>query len=123
MYSAFKHSHVVFVVLSILLFEYRFILKMIKKPISKTLSIVPHINDTLLLITGISLVFITGFSPLQHPWLATKLVALVFYIGFGMVALKANGSKSIVGYTLATAAIVFMLFTAVTKNPLFFSAL
>ena len=93
---------------------------MFKKPVGKTLSTLPHINDTLLLITGITLAIITGFNPLVHTWLAAKLVALVFYIGFGMLALKANGAKSLVGYALATAAIVFMLFTAITKNPLFF---
>ena len=94
---------------------------MINKPIGKFLSVVPHINDTLLFITGISLAFISGFNPLAHTWLAVKLIALVFYIGFGMIALKSSGAKSIVGYVLATIAIVFMVFTALTKNPLFFN--
>ena len=121
MYIAFKHSHMLFVVISILLFEYRFLLKIIKKPIGKVLSIVPHINDTLLLATGISLAFIADFNPFDHSWLFVKIVALFFYIGFGMIALKANGTKSIIGYVLATTTIVFMLFTAINKTPLFFN--
>lgn len=121
MYTIIKHSHLLFVVISILLFEYRFLLKMIKKPVGKVLSIVPHVNDTLLLATGITLAIITGFNPLDHAWLATKIITLFFYIGFGMLALKANGTKSIIGYVLATTAIVYMLFTAITKSPLFFS--
>ena len=119
MYPALKHSHLLFVAISILLFEYRFILKMMKKTTGKTLKIVPHVNDTLLLATGISLAYIAQINPIHQIWLGSKIVALLFYIGFGMMALKSKGNKSIMGYILATACFVFILFTAITKNPLF----
>ena len=121
MYETIKYSHILFVSLSILLFEYRFLLKMLNKPIGWFLSVVPHVNDTLLFITGISLAIIAGFNPVNHTWLAMKLIALVLYIFFGILALKSSGAKSIMGFILATIAIVFMLYTALTKNPLFFT--
>ncbi|MFK8011972.1 MAG: SirB2 family protein [Marinicellaceae bacterium] len=121
MYLAFKHSHMLFVVISILLFEFRFLLKVLKKPMGKALKIIPHINDTFLLVTGVSLAFILNLNPGDHTWLLAKIVALFVYIGFGMIALKANGSKSIIAFLIANLTIVFMLFTAVKKTPLFFS--
>lgn len=119
MYAGLKHSHMLFITISILLFEYRYFLKVLKKPVGKPLKIIPHINDTLLLVTGISLAFIAGFNPMQEIWLSSKIVALILYIGFGMMALKSNGSKSIVGYILATVTFIFMVFTAISKTPFF----
>ena len=119
MYAALKHSHMLFVTISILLFEYRFFLNFFNKPASRFLKITPHINDTLLLISGISLAYIASFNPLHHTWLSAKIIALLVYIGFGFMALKSSGFKSIVGYILASATFVFMLFTAINKPPFF----
>ena len=119
MYAGLKHSHMLFIAISIVLFEFRFFMKVFKKPLGRTLKIIPHINDTLLLVTGISLAYLAGFNPLQEVWLGSKIIALFLYIGFGMMALKANGSKSMIGYILATATFIFMVFTAITKTPLF----
>jgi len=105
-----------FVTISIILFEYRFILKMLKKPVAKPFQVIPHVNDTLLLVTGVSLAFIASINPVHQTWLATKIVTLVFYIILGAVALKANDMKSIYAYVLATATLILMLFTAITKT-------
>lgn len=121
MYPILKHSHMLFVTISILLFEYRFFLKMMKKTTGKTLKILPHVNDTFLLATGVSLAVMAQINPIHQVWLGSKIIALFFYIGFGMMALKSNGSKSILGYVLATASFLFILFTAITKNPIFFN--
>jgi len=121
MYAGIKHAHMLFITISILLFEYRYFRKVFNKHSGKFLKIFPHVNDTLLLITGISLAVIAGIKPWEQPWLAAKIMALFLYIGFAMMALKSSGKKSILGYILATAAFIFMLFTAVTKNPYFFS--
>ena len=78
---------------------------------------IPHINDTLLLLTGISLAIIAGFNPLQQPWLMAKIMALFVYIGFGMVAFKATAYKSWFSYILATLTFGFIVFTAINKAP------
>lgn len=120
MYTGLKYFHITFVVISIVLFQYRFLLKILNKPLAKPLKIIPHINDTILLITGISLAVIAGFNPFNHNWLLAKIIALLLYIGFGMLALKTTGLKSIVSYLAATLTIVFMVFTAINKTPFLF---
>ncbi|MBL4661232.1 MAG: SirB2 family protein [Alcanivoracaceae bacterium] len=119
MYAAIKYSHMLFITISILLFQYRFFLKIFNKPISRFLKIIPHVNDTLLLVSAISLAYIANFNPFYHTWLAAKIIALVIYIGFGFMALKSSGLKSILGYIFATATFVFMLLTAISKTPFF----
>jgi uncharacterized membrane protein SirB2 len=120
MYLSLKHSHLLFIIISILLFELRFFLLVFNQPIHKVLKIIPHINDTLLLITGVSLAVIAGIKPWEQSWVAYKLSALVLYILFGAMALKTNGYKRMIAFVLATLTIIFMVFTAINKNPLFF---
>ena len=117
MYLGLKYFHIVLVTISVTLFQYRFLLKGLNKSLSKPLKIIPHSNDTLLLLTGISLAAMAGFNPLVHTWLLAKIIALLFYIGFGMVALKSSGIKSVLSYILATLAVVFMVLTALNKVP------
>ena len=119
MYLELKYSHIILVTISISLFQYRFLLKTLNKPLSKLLKILPHLNDTLLFITGISLAFIAGFNPLIHAWLLAKLTALLLYIGFGIVALKSRGLRCIISYIIATLMVVFMVLAALNKSPLF----
>jgi len=119
MYTELKYAHMFFVTISILLFGYRFFLKIFNRKIGKALKIVPHINDSLLLASGISLAYWAGFNPLQQYWLGTKIIALFLYIGFGMLALKSNGAKSVFGFVLATATFIFIVYTATTKTSLF----
>ena len=54
----------------------------------KWVKILPHVNDTVLLITAIFLTMGINQYPFTHDWLTAKLIALFFYIGFGMFALK-----------------------------------
>ena len=117
MYLTLKNAHIIFIIISILLFNYRFLLKILNKTVPKLLKIIPHINDTFLLVTGISLAYLANFNPVEQPWLMAKIIALVLYIVFGMVALKKSGIQSIIGYILAVLMIVFMIFTAINKMP------
>lgn len=54
----------------------------------KWVKILPHVNDTVLLITAVFLAIGINQYPFTHDWLTAKLVALFVYIGFGMFALK-----------------------------------
>ena len=119
MYTGIKHAHLLFVVVSIFLFELRFFLKLFQKPTGKLLNIIPHVNDTFLLISGFTLAYLASIKPWDQPWLGAKIIALILYIGFGMMALKSNGTKSYLAYILATVMILFMVFTAITKTPFF----
>ena len=120
MYAGLKHSHMLFITISIVLFQLRFILKSFNKPIAKPLKIIPHINDTLLLITGIALAYQGNINPMEHNWLLAKIIALFLYIGFGTLALKSDGIKSKSSYVIATLLFTFMVLTALKKQPFLF---
>lgn len=120
MYAGIKHSHMLFITISIVLFQLRFFLKSTNKPIAKPLKILPHINDTLLLISGISLAYQVNINPLEHSWLLAKIIALLLYIYFGIIALKSSGSKSQSSYVIATLLFVFMAMTAFKKHAFIF---
>ena len=79
------------VLLSVLLFNGRFLLRMSKPQdtLPKWLKILPHVNDTLLLGSGLALVWLSGWVPFGNaPWLGWKLVLLVVYVGLGHKAMK-----------------------------------
>lgn len=80
--------------------------------------ILPHIVDTLLLISGIALAWVSGWSPLTHGWLAAKLLALIGYIVFGARALR---HRSLPALTAAAVLAAYMLYTAISKQGLPFS--
>lgn len=61
----------------------------------KIVKILPHINDTLLLISAIYLSFMSGLFPFVEGWLGAKVVLLVGYIIAGMFALKRGKTKQI----------------------------
>lgn len=56
-------------------------------------------------------------SPGQQPWLMGKLIALVVYIGLGVMALKrpARGQKLVAGIA-AIAVFGYMIGAAITKS-------
>jgi uncharacterized membrane protein SirB2 len=75
--------------------------------------------DTVLLLSGISLVWITGQMPWQEMWLATKLGLLLIYILLGMVAFH-WGKTAIVRFSvwlMALLTFVMMISVAMTRSP------
>jgi len=69
----------------------------------------PHVVDTLLLASGISLALGFGYSPLSQPWLAAKLIVLVLYIGAGTLALRRGRSRQIRVLALVVALVLYTL--------------
>jgi uncharacterized membrane protein SirB2 len=53
--------------------------------LTKTL---PHVIDTCLMFSGLFMVLYWNISPVTEHWLLAKLVALFFYIGFGLVMIR-----------------------------------
>ncbi len=120
-----KHLHITLAVLSISLFTYRFILTLMasKKLEQKWLKITPHVIDTCLLIVGISLAVNLHLNPLEHLWLAEKLLALFAYIFTGYYTLKLarNRAMQIIGYLGAMGWIMLIIRLAMTREGLFFT--
>lgn len=67
--------------------------------------VAPHLVDTLLLVFGIWLMVMLGLKVGDNPWLVAKWVGLVFYIGFGTVAIK-RGRTGLARFIGALAAVV-----------------
>ena len=126
MYLTLKIIHALTVVISIGGFAIRGWLKIrdTEKTRSilqaKWLRILPHANDTLLLVSAIWLAVLLSLSPLEQPWLLTKIIALLLYIGLGMVLMKKALSKTtqIAFYLAALATACYIVMVAVSKSPL-----
>lgn len=86
----------------------------------KPARVLPHIVDTVLLLSGITLAVMLRLDPLAAPWLAAKLIGLLVYIGLGVVALRAGRSLRIRAAAWVAALLVlgWMVSVAITKNPL-----
>jgi len=82
--------------------------------------ITPHIVDTLLLVSAIILAVQLRLSPLEQPWLMVKIIALLVYIGAGMVALRFGRSKTVRLYAwlFGLATILYIMSVATSKSVL-----
>lgn len=72
--------------------------------------------DIVLLGSAITLAWQLGISPLEHAWLAAKIVALLLYIGIGSVALKHGKTRRIRLTAWLTAQAVFLYIVSVAKT-------
>lgn len=119
-YPLLKHLHMTLAIVSILLFIYRWALAINENPRlqQRWLKIVPHLNDTLLLLAGIMLAVTLQMSPGSQPWLLAKLIALVVYIGLGVMALKRPDRKQkVIAGIAALLVFNYIIGVAVSKSP------
>ncbi|GAA6133709.1 hypothetical protein NBRC116188_04980 [Oceaniserpentilla sp. 4NH20-0058] len=121
LYLPLRHTHLLFVTISILFFIVRGGFSITGKQWQerKGVKIAAHSIDTLLLLTGVSLMFATGFFPPEQAWLTAKLVLLVGYIMFGIQTMK-NPSimKRRSYYAAAIICVLFMVTIARSHHPL-----
>ena len=82
--------------------------------------VLPHVIDTLLLGSALSLLMVLQLSPLTQPRLSAKIIALFVYIGLGMVALRFGRSKRtrVSAWLLALLTAGYMVSVAYSKSPL-----
>lgn len=118
MYFAVKHSHLAFVLLSVVFFYYRFYrFKVQNLPKTRFLAIAPHVIDTLLLITAVAMCFVIEQYPIQTTWLTAKVLFVIGYIGFAIVAIKSTiPAKSYSFLAAATLCLLFAGKIAATKT-------
>jgi uncharacterized membrane protein SirB2 len=89
---------------------------------TRWVKVLPHINDTLLLVSAFLLAAQWGWGALQLPWLLAKIVALVIYIALGMVALHTGHSRHVrvLAWLAAISMFAYIAAVALSKNPLIF---
>jgi len=119
-YSAIKHLHVTAVAASLVLFTLRgtWMLASPEKLQQRWARIVPHVVDTLLLVSAIWLAL--QINPeVPRGWLVAKLAGLVVYVVLGAIALKRGRTRGIRVAALigALAAFGYIVSVALTKSP------
>lgn len=120
-YTLVKYLHVSCAALSYAGFFARGVLMIRAAPLLQTrwVRILPHAVDTVLLASAIALAAMSRQYPLVEPWLSAKVVALVLYIGAGMVALRYGTTKRtrVIAWIMAQLVFIYIVVVAVTRNP------
>jgi uncharacterized membrane protein SirB2 len=92
---------------------------------SRAAKTLPHIVDSVLLLSALTLAWMLRLHPGNAPWILAKIVGLVVYIGLGMLALKPGrpGGLRAAAWIAALAVFGWIVSVALTKNPQGFLAL
>jgi len=82
--------------------------------------ITPQVVDTVLLVSAIVLAVQLRMSPLAQPWLMAKIIALVVYIGVGLVALRFGRTKTTrtAAWLLGMVIFAYIVSVAVSRSVL-----
>lgn len=96
-YLLLKHLHVTCVVLSGLGFFLRGYWMLVESPrrMQRLARVLPHLVDTLLLGSALTMAWMSGQYPFVMPWLTAKFFGLLAYILLGTMALKRGRTKAI----------------------------
>ncbi len=82
----------------------------------KWLKILPHVIDTLLLLSGIFLVIQGPWFEGEYGWLVAKIVALFAYIGLGILVMHKHGKTRWFAFIGAITCYTYILSVAISKN-------
>jgi len=82
----------------------------------------PHIVDSVLLLSALTLAWMLRLNPGNAPWLLAKIIGLVVYVGLGVVALRPGRPRTVraAAWVGALATAVWIVSVAITKSPLGF---
>jgi len=126
LFEGLKSTHIICAVLSIGGFSLRgyWMFRgnaLLERRMAKTL---PHIIDTLLLGSAVGMLVIWQTSPFSMSWLTAKVIALLLYIGLGMVALRFGRTRQvrIVAWLSALFVAAYIVSVALAKSALGFFA-
>jgi len=124
-YLALKHLHVTCVVLSGLGFCLRGWWMLRESPLRqhRLARVLPHVVDTLLLGSALTMAWLSGQYPFAQGWLTAKLGGLLAYILLGTMALKRGKTRQsrAAYFGLALLAYAYIVSVALTRNPLLFA--
>lgn len=116
-----KYLHVACVILSLSGFAARGALMLAGSPLlnARWMRVAPHVVDTVLLASAAWLAWALQQYPFVHGWLTAKVLGLLAYIGFGMVALRRGRTKGIraMFFALACASAAYVVWVALTRDP------
>jgi uncharacterized membrane protein SirB2 len=113
-----KSIHLIFIFSSLISFSGRMALSVFKPTLlqNKFIKIAPHVIDTLLLLSGMTLVIQGNWLDGEFSWIISKLILLLGYIGFGVMAMRFTGTKRWIAFIAAFGCFIAIFITAITKN-------
>lgn len=119
-YTTLKTIHATTALLSLAGFVLRYLWMIANSPLlgRRLTRVLPHVIDTVLLVSAILMLVRLGLAPWAAGWLAFKIVALLVYIVLGAIALKRGRTRSTRMLAGAAAMAVFgaILWAALTKS-------
>jgi uncharacterized membrane protein SirB2 len=120
MYESLQLIHIVFAVATISGFLLRG-LWMIQGSIllqHRLTRVLPHIVDTVFLLSGVGLILVLHLEVMQNSWLLLKFAALVVYILLGSVALKRGSTIKVrvVAFLAALLTFAYIAGVALSKS-------
>ncbi|SFR55806.1 SirB2 family protein [Thiomicrospira sp. ALE5] len=75
----------------------------------KPVKIVPHVIDTLLILSAVGIVLMTPFA-FSDPWILIKLVGVLIYVGLSVMVFKVAKSRVQQGmFWIVNLALLFLL--------------
>ena len=116
-----KSLHIFFVLFSFFSFIARVILAATRPAVLKRkwLKISPHVVDTMLLLSGLTLVVQGHWLTFEYGWLVAKVIALLGYICFGTITMRQQGPTRWFAFSAALGCYLYIFIVAVSKNPWF----
>ena len=119
-YYAIKHIHMLTAVITGVLFLLRGCWMITGSSLlrQRWARIVPHVNDTVLLASAITMAVWSGQYPFQQHWLTAKVLLLIAYIVAGTMALKRGKTRPvrITAFILALAFLGYIFKIALTRQ-------
>jgi uncharacterized membrane protein SirB2 len=117
-----KHLHMLFVALVTFSFFGRVYLAQYQPALlaNKWIKISPHVLATLLLLTGIGLVFQGNWLAGDYAWIVVKLILMLVFIGLGLLTMKTPAPKRWYFFGGALFCLVYIIKIAYTKQVFFF---
>jgi len=91
---------------------------------------VPHLVDTILLLSAGGMLFVIHLSPWAVTWLQAKIVGLVIYVSLGLLALRPArghdavrpGAVNVIAWIGALVVFGYIAPVALTKSPVWLHA-
>ena len=91
---------------------------------SRAARTLPHVIDSILLLSALALAWMLRLTPGNAPWLLAKVIGLIVYVGLGVVALRPGHPRGVraAAWMAALLTALWIVSVAITKNPLGFIA-
>ena len=126
LYFAVRHLHILCVILSITGFLLRGVWMLSGSDLLRRrfVRIAPHVVDSVLLLSALTLMFILKQYPFVMSWLTAKVLGLCLYVVLGTIALKRGRTMRVraVAFFAAVATFIWIVSVAMTRNPAGFFA-